>query len=293
MTEGRSLCMSAYDPHTTPSGALIQLAQVAICTQVILTTLIKMSSSKSRRKVTVESTTKSSSESSAEKRKPSVFARLGPGAPRRSYEESEPLEKCRNWMKTGECVYGSKCRYQHTSRRDSRERSPSSHRRSRKRKGGDRDLEPSAEEDLCEIEDADKERRERKNRSKKEKESKVKSAIVVTKANLANSENADSDQPQEPEKEELDDFDATLKLMEKRQLIQKQLSMLEAEEVNKDPIEGSTITKSVSPSLPCRQVASDVLDREPVTVPTGSWSGRWDQPKKTSATLSNEDSPSK
>ena len=47
------------------------------------------------------------------------------------------------------------------------------------------------------------------------------------------------------DKEELDDFDATLKLMEKRQLIQKQLSMLEAEEVNKEPAEGSTVAKSV------------------------------------------------
>ena len=48
-----------------------------------------MSSSKSRRKVTVESTSRSSRESSAERRKRSVFARLGPGAPRRSYEDRE------------------------------------------------------------------------------------------------------------------------------------------------------------------------------------------------------------
>lgn len=74
--------------------------------------------SKSRRKVTVD-TAKSVSDDS-EKRKPSVFERLGPGGGQRKYdyeaermEKSSYVEKCRNWLLTGSCSFGSKCKFLH------------------------------------------------------------------------------------------------------------------------------------------------------------------------------------
>ncbi|KAG8586039.1 hypothetical protein GDO81_005217, partial [Engystomops pustulosus] len=60
--------------------------------------------SKIRRKVTVENT-KTISDSTS--RRPSVFERLGPST------GNSAETQCRNWMKTGNCVYGNTCRYVH------------------------------------------------------------------------------------------------------------------------------------------------------------------------------------
>ena len=56
----------------------------------------------------------------------------------------------------------------------------------------------------------------------------------------------------------------------------------------------SSVKLSRRTSFIC-QVTSEVLDRDPATVTGPSWSGKWDQPKKSSAALplSSEDSPNK
>ncbi|KAL1417475.1 hypothetical protein MTO96_000574 [Rhipicephalus appendiculatus] len=68
-------------------------------------------SSKVQRKVTVENV----KESGDGPRRPSVFERLGPGAVTNQERRSrdDPGEQCRNWMRSGACSFGSKCRYQH------------------------------------------------------------------------------------------------------------------------------------------------------------------------------------
>uniref|UniRef100_A0ACB8GF92 Uncharacterized protein n=1 Tax=Sphaerodactylus townsendi TaxID=933632 RepID=A0ACB8GF92_9SAUR len=60
--------------------------------------------SKIRRKVTVENT-KTISDSTS--RRPSVFERLGPST------GSTAETQCRNWLKTGNCLYGNTCRFVH------------------------------------------------------------------------------------------------------------------------------------------------------------------------------------
>ena len=67
-------------------------------------------SNKSRRRVTVEG-------SDGEKRKPSVFERLGPGAPPRASTGHEEEQKCRHWLKYGHCRYGNACIFKHPAGR--------------------------------------------------------------------------------------------------------------------------------------------------------------------------------
>ncbi|XP_076352583.1 uncharacterized protein LOC143247919 [Tachypleus tridentatus] len=79
-------------------------------------------SSKVKRKVTVENSKSSknkSQESEEVPRRPSVFERLGTvslslGLPSQDrHSKADALEKCHNWLRTGNCSYGETCRYQH------------------------------------------------------------------------------------------------------------------------------------------------------------------------------------
>lgn len=68
-----------------------------------------MSSEKSKRKVEVGRKDRGPSEESSQ-RKVSVFERLGRST---QPEPQDRQQKCRNWERTGECSYGSKCVFKH------------------------------------------------------------------------------------------------------------------------------------------------------------------------------------
>jgi len=138
-----------------------------------------MSSKKRSRKVTVEDDkiAVSDTASTSDKRKLSVFERLGPGAPRK-YEGTEKLPEpvqspqgiCHRYQKYGRCDYGSKCRYQHPSHRD---RSTEDFHRHHS------DSEDNTPADMD------------KHGARQDKKDKIKSAVVVTKQSTL--EETDSD----------------------------------------------------------------------------------------------------
>ncbi|XP_036367355.1 zinc finger CCCH domain-containing protein 13 isoform X2 [Octopus sinensis] len=198
--------------------------------------------SKSRRKVTVD-TAKSVSDES-EKRKPSVFERLGPGGGQRKYEyepermdKTAYVDKCRNWLLTRACPFGSKCKFLHgpfseeTNGPENRSRSSKRHEsdntddiklklKSHRDKGSDRKRK---------TENSSTEKRSH-SKIKHEKEGKIKSTVVVKKPVDPESE-IDSEEPEEwSEDDSLKnlDFKEELTLVRKRQELQRALSNLPA-----------------------------------------------------------------
>ncbi|KAG1699606.1 Zinc finger CCCH domain-containing protein 13 [Nymphon striatum] len=74
---------------------------------------------KSKRTVTVDNSSYQDEEKPS--RRPSVFDRLGPGAMPTSKERHvERQEQCRNWLRNGECTYGSHCKYLHKPLKNSK-----------------------------------------------------------------------------------------------------------------------------------------------------------------------------
>ncbi|XP_064456094.1 zinc finger CCCH domain-containing protein 13-like isoform X1 [Ornithodoros turicata] len=209
-------------------------------------------SSKIQRKVTVENV----KDSTDAPRRPSVFERLGPGAvstQERHSRSSDPGEKCRNWMRSGICSYGSKCRYQHEAY------PPSSSTSSKTQKA---EREPSQKDLRHKVRHKQQDVRESRSRSpspKKRKlssgggsnsrtrrldnESKIKSTVVVTRPRTPSSEEEEVRPAKEtkppknwegasddwPLDEASLDYKEELSLEMKRQQLQRELEMLQKE----------------------------------------------------------------
>ncbi|XP_052104398.1 zinc finger CCCH domain-containing protein 13-like isoform X4 [Mytilus californianus] len=77
--------------------------------------------SKLKRRVTVDN--QQSTQDESDRRKPSVFERLGPGAAGASRKYDESI--CRNFL-AGKCYYGIKCKFKHVKRRQERDEDSSS-----------------------------------------------------------------------------------------------------------------------------------------------------------------------
>ncbi|ELT95713.1 hypothetical protein CAPTEDRAFT_222693 [Capitella teleta] len=199
-----------------------------------------MSSSKSRRRVTVDQEPLArSSESLSEKRtKRSVFQRLG----------SVPAEVCHLWVSTGHCNYGSSCKFNHptsasrgSKESNERERSPDDLRHRmppRKRNQSQSDHEESRPK-----------KRDRSERQAKEGKA-VKSAVIVGRSARESDYEAPLEQPEDSDL----DMDSTRLLMKKRLQLQQQLNELEeAEKAEQDD--------PISPSGPhLKQTPEEVLD---------------------------------
>ncbi|KAL8592463.1 hypothetical protein ACOMHN_021405 [Nucella lapillus] len=233
-------------------------------------------SSKSKRRVTVDPGNTVSED--AEKRKPSVFERLGPGAghqrkyseireaPLRDYDsERERQKKCRPFLLNGECPYGATCKYKHVQlSRKSRSReddaSPENLRLKLKggpsERGGDKRRDSDSESRDPPARCSGHVRRDKGSEggdrplsasaaisSRRDKETKIRSQVVVKK-----SENQDSDDSGDDSDTNWFstlDYKKELELEQKRQQLQRELSQLAEEEV-----ENITIQKKVpvSPS---------------------------------------------
>ncbi|XP_052217681.1 zinc finger CCCH domain-containing protein 13-like isoform X2 [Dreissena polymorpha] len=104
--------------------------------------------SKNKRKVTVDAD---------DRKKPSVFERLGPNAIKRpvgKYNDSdsdEVVHRCRNWDTTGTCSYGKACKFLHDPKSKlGKDESQEDLRLRVKHKGQKRDSRPSDSEDSAE-----------------------------------------------------------------------------------------------------------------------------------------------
>eukprot|EP00105_Crassostrea_gigas_P014310 XP_011430922.1 PREDICTED: zinc finger CCCH domain-containing protein 13-like [Crassostrea gigas] len=193
--------------------------------------------SKIKRRVTVDSAKSVPDE--GDRRKPSVFERLGPGARKQLDDrgESSYNTKCRRWLISGECNFGNSCKFQHGPpyKKARGEDSPD---KSRAR--------PKHFKKEIEASDSDSDQR---SRSKVKKE-KIRS-IVSKKAAVPDSDSDSSGDSWEQERPPSDrpdlDFKKELELERQRQLIQKELSQLSQEEEARENI---TIQKKVSPTMP-------------------------------------------
>lgn len=200
--------------------------------------------SKIRRKVTVENT-KTISDSTS--RRPSVFERLGPST------GSTAETQCRNWLKTGNCLYGNTCRFVHgpsprgkgysSNYRRSPERPTGDLRERMKNKRQDVDTEPqkrNTEESSSPV------RKESSRGRHREKED-----IKITKERTPESEEENVEW--ETNRDDSDNGDINydyvheLSLEMKRQKIQRELMKLEQENMEKR--EEIIIKKEVSPEV--------------------------------------------
>lgn len=221
-------------------------------------------STKVKRKVTVEN----NKDNGDQHRRPSVFERLGPGAvsvnntQQERHSRAETQEKCRNWLRSGTCVFGNTCRYQHdpfpnsSSRRNKSEKDiPEKDLRHKVRNKRD-DNKESRTHSLSPKRKGSK--RSGSRSRKGEHESKIKSTVVVTRPRSPAAKNAE---PQEREKKKIDgtweddsddwpldsaqlDYKEELTLERKRQQLQRELEL----EYQKERMmnESVTITKTVS-----------------------------------------------
>ncbi|KYO24002.1 zinc finger CCCH domain-containing protein 13 isoform B [Alligator mississippiensis] len=200
--------------------------------------------SKIRRKVTVENT-KTISDSTS--RRPSVFERLGPST------GSTAETQCRNWLKTGNCLYGNTCRFVHGPSPRGKGYS-SSYRRSPERPTGD--LRERMKNKRQEVETEPQKRNTEESSSPVRKESsrgrhREKEDIKITKERTPESEEENGDW--ETNREDSDngdvnyDYDHELSLEMKRQKIQRELMKLEQENMEKR--EEIVIKKEISPEV--------------------------------------------
>ncbi|GFY52278.1 zinc finger CCCH domain-containing protein 13 [Trichonephila inaurata madagascariensis] len=251
-------------------------------------------SSKIKRKVTVEN----SKDDSDQPRRPSVFERLGPGAvniatqPTDRHSRPEHNEKCRNWLRTGNCAYGNTCRYKH-------ETFPSSSRRSTKseKEVESKDLrhkvktkrdEPKESRDSSLSPKRKSSKRSISRSRKGEHESKIKSTVVVTRPRSPSSAATETTETKKkPEGNWEDDSDdwpmdaaqldykEELTLERKRQQLQRELEL----ELQKERLlnESVTITKTVSFS-------------ESSSTSSSSESGTISSSSETTSSSSDEDS---
>ncbi|GFS61379.1 zinc finger CCCH domain-containing protein 13 [Nephila pilipes] len=219
-------------------------------------------STKIKRKVTVEN----SKDDNDHPRRPSVFERLGPGAvniatqPTDRHSRPEHNEKCRNWLRTGNCAYGNTCRYKHDT-------FPSSSRRSAKseKEVESKDLrhkvktkrdEPKESRDSSMSPKRKSSKRSMSRSRKGEHESKIKSTVVVTRPRSPSSATAETETKKKTDGNWEDDSDdwpmdaaqldykEELTLERKRQQLQRELEL----ELQKERLlnESVTITKTVS-----------------------------------------------
>lgn len=198
--------------------------------------------SKIRRKVTVEnsktisdSSTSSSSSSNnpaaaAPSRRPSVFERLGP-----STGSNAADSHCRNWLKTGNCSYGSTCRYTHGTQprgkgfsfSRSAERPTGDLRERMKNKRHDVDAD-NLKRDLDEPTSPIARQRDSSRIRHREKED-----IKITKERTPASEEEPAEWEASREDSDIGDYDYELSLEMKRQKIQRELMKLEQENLEK------------------------------------------------------------
>ncbi|KAG8586037.1 hypothetical protein GDO81_005217, partial [Engystomops pustulosus] len=197
--------------------------------------------SKIRRKVTVENT-KTISDSTS--RRPSVFERLGPST------GNSAETQCRNWMKTGNCVYGNTCRYVHGPSPRGKGYS-STYRRSPERPTID--LRDRMKNKRQEVESEPQKRTAEEQTSPSRKESargrhREKEDIKITKERTPETdEEAGEWETTRDDSENGDvnyDYDHELSLEMKRQKIQRELMKLEQE--NMDKREEIVIKKEVN-----------------------------------------------
>lgn len=218
-------------------------------------------STKVKRKVTVEN-----NDNSEAPRRQSVFERLGPGTinvSSQSQERSsrgEQMEKCRNWLRTGNCSYGSNCRYQHDP-------FPSSTRNKTEKDIDEKDLRHKVRNKREETKESSTDlpspkRRPHKRSSshnrRNDHDSKIKSTVVVTRPRSPTSETEFREKKRLQEGSWEDDSDdwpvdvsqldykEELTLERKRQQLQRELEL----ELQKERMinESVTITKTVSVS---------------------------------------------
>ncbi|XP_071084316.1 zinc finger CCCH domain-containing protein 13-like isoform X1 [Haliotis cracherodii] len=202
--------------------------------------------SKPRRRVTVDTGKPVSEES--EKRKPSVFERLGPGGGQRKYEErgeksksqsqSLYLDKCRHWLLTGNCPFGAKCKFQHgpfIAKRPTKNRSDDDG-------AEDLRLKVKGSTERHHPEGSVSPESRSGSRSRHDKETKIKSTVVVKNTTGGDSGDEDSENSDNWDAEVLD-YKKELELEKKRQEIQRALSQLAASEGEER--ENITIEKKV------------------------------------------------
>ncbi|XP_067668774.1 zinc finger CCCH domain-containing protein 13-like isoform X1 [Haliotis asinina] len=202
--------------------------------------------SKPRRRVTVDTGKPVSEES--EKRKPSVFERLGPGGGQRKYEErgeksksqsqSLYLDKCRHWLLTGNCPFGAKCKFQHgpfIAKRPTKNRSDDDG-------TDDLRLKVKGSTERHHPEGSVSPESRSGSRSRHDKETKIKSTVVVKNTTGGDSGDEDSENSDNWDAEVLD-YKKELELEKKRQEIQRALSQLAASEGEER--ENITIEKKV------------------------------------------------
>ncbi|KAK7484825.1 hypothetical protein BaRGS_00023868 [Batillaria attramentaria] len=226
-------------------------------------------SSKSKRRVTVDTGNAVSEDS--EKRKPSVFERLGPGGGQRKYSEYEAgsagdrgEKKCRPYLLTGECPYGSTCKYKHvqlSSRKSKSSRegegSPENLRLKLKGQQSERSSEKRRDSDSESADrttsrsrrDKDPESRDKSgghDRSRRDKETKIRSQVVVKKSS-GNQGSDDSDASNEDWFESLD-YKKEPELEQKLQQLQRELSQLDEEGVETGPAQKKQVAPAHSGS---------------------------------------------
>lgn len=200
--------------------------------------------SKIRRKVTVENT-KTISESTS--RRPSVFERLGPST------GSTTETQCRNWLKTGSCLYGNTCRFIHGPSPRGKGYS-SNYRRSPERPTGD--LRERMKNKRQDVDSESQKRNTEEPSSPVRKESsrgrhRDKEDIKIVKERTPESEEENVEW--ETNRDDSDNGDINydyvheLSLEMKRQKIQRELMKLEQE--NMDKREEIIIQKEVSPEV--------------------------------------------
>ncbi|XP_025078573.1 zinc finger CCCH domain-containing protein 13-like isoform X3 [Pomacea canaliculata] len=197
-------------------------------------------SSNTKRRVTVETGMSEDSE----KRKPSVFERLGPGAGQRKYSEydagsSEREKKCRQFMMTGECPYGPSCKYKHLqlSRKSKNSRDGEGSPEDMKLKFKGQQSERSSEKQHRDSDSESPDVHGKSGRSRRDKETKIKSQVVVKKSS-GNHGSDDSDASNDSNWFDSLDYKKEPELEQKRQQIQRALSQLE-----EDAMENITIQK--------------------------------------------------
>ncbi|XP_067144491.1 zinc finger CCCH domain-containing protein 13-like isoform X2 [Centruroides vittatus] len=218
-------------------------------------------STKVKRKVTVEN-----NDNAEAPRRQSVFERLGPGTinvSSQSQERSsrgEQMEKCRNWLRTGNCSYGSNCRYQHDP-------FPSSTRNKSEKDIDEKDLRHKVRNKREETKETSSDlpspkRRPHKRSSshnrRSDHDAKIKSTVVVTRPRSPTSETEfrekkrlregswEDDSDDWPVDVSQLDYKEELTLERKRQQLQRELEL----ELQKERMinESVTITKTVSVS---------------------------------------------
>ncbi|XP_063430416.1 zinc finger CCCH domain-containing protein 13-like isoform X2 [Mytilus trossulus] len=205
--------------------------------------------SKLKRRVTVDN--QQSTQDESDRRKPSVFERLGPGAAGASRKYDDSI--CRNFL-AGKCYYGIKCKFKHVKRRQERDEDSSSDEFSKIARKSRRDSERSEGEEEM-----------KGSKSKTGPESRIQSTVVVKKSQ-DNSKDCDSSVASWKHGEL--DFKKELELEKKRQQIERELQQLGGLEER----ENITIEKKLSSS-------DDSSDERPQTKKKKSPSKKKDKKK--------------